>query len=783
MYSFAQTFYIDKAAVKSAPSVLLTSVKLYFKRKPKATNNRSGIVNPGVVIGISETDSSYSPDSARIIKGTTVRLSYDQVNALADASVASVFTFDAPVSVASDRFYAIAIKFEDPDFELWQNVQGDRLVNTNTPSPGASGTSDGKFYQFNNYSAPLAMNNVDLKYKVSIAKFAANTVTIDLIPKSQEFIKYSTMTSPMLSGEYVYQDFGGHANGALGANVTFYATGTINVASNSTIVTGSATVGFITNGLAVGDFIVITDGTAGNTDVVQVDQIISNTSINIATKPSFTANGVYYKKTVVAKYFTTDKPSDEVIFTDSTANATAYFTNTSIQTAAITNGGTGYANGDTLEVSGGGSTSNAYATITTDGSGVINRLNFTNVGLGFTTTPTTTITTVGGASATFTYTIGSLIRGRSSQSRLKLQQVNNRKTKFIKPKVGISLPPSAKATYTMNFSNTAYNLDNNREVRGENDKIKELNYDAVIASRSNEVLNGTNLFSDANSKKRSGKIRVKIDMADSGNSSVSSFSSPLIFDNKLELLTMRADINNDVTGEEGRYGNAACKHITKRITFGEGKAAEDLKVFINAYRPPNTDIKIYAKVHNSSDPEPFDDKGWSLLEVEYGVDQVSNQNTPTDMREYGYGLSSYPTLDAVLTGTFQTQGNTQVVGVGSLANTELVANDLVRIYDPLFPENYEIAVVANTTNTTVFDITTNLVNLNVNNISGLKVDKVKHKYSVFNNTSGDNVARYYSTTMVPYDKFDSYSLKVVLLSSDGIAVPRVDDIRSLGVSA
>ncbi len=329
MYSFAQTFYIDKAAVKSAPSVLLTSVKLYFKRKPKATNNRSGIVNPGVVIGISETDSSYSPDSARVIKGTTVRLSYDQVNALADASVASVFTFDAPVSVASDRFYAIVIKFEDPDFELWQNVQGDRLVNTNTPSPGASGTSDGKFYQFNNYSAPLAMNNVDLKYKVSVAKFAANTVTVDLIPKSQEFVKYSTMTAPMLSGEYVYQDFGGHANGALGANVTFYATGTINVASNSTVVVGSATVGFATNGLAVGDFIVITDGTAGNTDVVQVDQIISNTSINIATKPSFTANSVYYKKTVVAKYFTTDKLSDEVIFTDSTANATAYFTNTS----------------------------------------------------------------------------------------------------------------------------------------------------------------------------------------------------------------------------------------------------------------------------------------------------------------------------------------------------------------------------------------------------------------------------------------------------------------------
>jgi hypothetical protein len=116
-------------------------------------------------------------------------------------------------------------------------------------------------------------------------------------------------------------------------------------------------------------------------------------------------------------------------------------------------------------------------------------------------------------------------------------------------------------------------------------------------------------------------------------------------------------------------------------------------------------------------------------------------------------------------------------------NTEILPNDLVRIYDPLFPDNYEIVVVASTTNTTVFDITTNLSNLSVDNLSGLKVDKVKHKYSVFNNTVADNVARYYSSTMVPYDKFDSYSLKVVLLSSDGISIPRVDDIRSLGVSA
>lgn len=783
MYSFAQTFFIDKAAIKNAPSVLLTSVKLYFKRKPKATNNRSGITNPGVVISICETDSAYSPDAARIIKGSTVRLPFNQISALADASVPSVFTFDAPVSVPADRFYGILIKFEDPDYELWQNVQGDRLVNTNIPSPGASGTSDGKFYQFNNYSSPLPMNNVDLKYKVSVAKFNANTITVDLVPKSQEFIKYSSMTTPMLSGEFVYQDFGGHANGEVGSNVTFYAPGTINVSSNSTIVTGTA-VGFQSNNLKVGDYIVITDGTLDKTDVVKVEQIVSNTSIRIDTKPSFSANNVYYKRTVVAKYFTVDKLSDEVILTDSTANSTAYFTNTAIQTAVISNGGTGYTNGDILTVSGG--TIDAKATIRTNGSGVITGLNFTNTGGGFTTTPTSAVANSSGgattgSSAIFTYTIGSLIRSRTSKSRIKMDLVSDRKTKFIKPKIGISLPPSAKATYTVNFSNTTYAIDQARAAFTENDKLRELRYDAILASRSNEVQNTTNLFKDNKDEYRSGKIQVKVDMAESANSDTSSFVSPLIFDNKLELLTMRAIINNDATGEEGRYGNAACKHITKRVSFGEGKSAEDLKVFINAYRPPNTDIKVYAKVHNSSDPEPFDDKSWTLLEVEYGGSHVSNPDSPNDMREYGYGLTQFPTLDITLTGTFNTQSNTQIVGSGSLANTELIDGDLIRIYDPLFPDNYEIAVVANTTSNTVFDITTPLTTLSL--ADGLKIDKVKHKYSVFNNISGDNVARYYSSTMVPYDKFDSYALKIVLLSSDGVAVPRVDDVRSLGVSA
>ena len=47
------------------------------------------------------------------------------------------------------------------------------------------------------------------------------------------------------------------------------------------------------------------------------------------------------------------------------------------------------------------------------------------------------------------------------------------------------------------------------------------------------------------------------------------------------------------------------------------KFAEDLLVFLTAYRPANTDIKVFARIHNSDDPEAFDDKDWTMLEPSF----------------------------------------------------------------------------------------------------------------------------------------------------------------------
>jgi len=45
MYVISQTFFVDRNACQGSDNAFLTSVDLYFKKKPSATNNSSGITN------------------------------------------------------------------------------------------------------------------------------------------------------------------------------------------------------------------------------------------------------------------------------------------------------------------------------------------------------------------------------------------------------------------------------------------------------------------------------------------------------------------------------------------------------------------------------------------------------------------------------------------------------------------------------------------------------------------------------------------------------------------
>jgi hypothetical protein len=305
--------------------------------------------------------------------------------------------------------------------------------------------------------------------------------------------------------------------------------------------------------------------------------------------------------------------------------------------------------------------------------------------------------------------------------------------------------------------------------------------------------------------------------------------------------------------------------LTTKVNFSQGRLAEDLLVYLTAYRPSNTEIKVYARIHNSSDNEAFDDKDWTLLEQVDGIGVYSSKTNQSDYIEYTYNFPQYPNTASLLAGSVSIkQGNDAVTGTCTTFTSTLSNNDLIKIYSPLFNDNYIVCVVNNIVNNTSLNIrrsfgdltanltgtvsvnttstnvtgtstlfTTNFSNgdfiavwntgsvyevkkinvvsnstsMNVDSVftfanttsfysgleantftnsvsgTGFLIEKLAYKNQAFNNKLNDNVVRYHSTSMIEYDGYDTFQIKVILLSDNQYVVPKVDDIRAIGVSS
>ena len=261
---------------------------------------------------------------------------------------------------------------------------------------------------------------------------------------------------------------------------------------------------------------------------------------------------------------------------------------------------------------------------------------------------------------------------------------------------------------------------------------------------------------------------------------INDFVSPNIGSLKDIVLT-RYVINNDYTNENTKYGNAYSKHITTKVNLEANVAAEDIQVYLNAYRPNGTDLKVFAKIYNNLDLDAFDDKDWTLLEQKSSAVNAFSKNK-NDIIEYSFGFAQYPNTEFTSNGYVSTViDQSNVVGTSTTFTTDYAADDLVKIYPVLFPNNYIVAVVNNVTNNTLLTLKSNISNTSITG-SGLKIDKLEYKYQAFNDITTDNVVRYYSSSMSEFDKFNSFKLKIVFLTNNNYSIPFVDSMRAVAVS-
>jgi hypothetical protein len=688
----------------------------------------------------------------------------------------------------------------------------------------------------NNFVSIVISNNVTI--------LSNNTIRIDCPAYPMEYVyfdKKSSLTDDVVYGDFIYQHQPYYPGSKATPATVSVTDGSILVNTNLSYVLSDNTTFDFEKLFEFGRYpeyitVISLNHNGSGAHLVNVRLIagLANNTMIVKEPFTFSNSGAYFFKSPVARLYSKTRPyisghtKDLIVLSDSNANSSCRFVNDAIVGYTVVSGGSAYANSDYVVVSGFEAVPNevmggysARANVETYANGTIRYLYFSNGGAGFVNTSditylvlnsSATNSTGTGANLTFSantylypqfqnqnnYFKAAKIVNFDAQQMLPVLQINNPmgtvyslKYKSLYHSIPSANTISARTWLVDSVSDAAIELDVKNNVLHNFGSGKH----PAIVSRSNQFVIGYANGSIPNTSivgtYFSNTAKFIIDAFSNNDFAGCSFEP-----SDLNSYYAKYNINNDYTNEHQNYGNAFAKHVTTKINFANGQSAEDLLVFIQAYRPQNTDIKVYARVHNATDTEAFDDKDWSLLEQVDGIGVFSSLTNPADRVEMTFGFPAYPntTIAANTTNATPTQGllagvvttqlnNNAIVGVGTTFSSNLAANDIVKIYQPLFPNaDYMIAVVNNVVNNTVFNIRTAVSN-NSLVASGMKVAKVYYPYQVFKNITNDNVARYYSQSKVEYDTFDTWQLKIVLLSPNDYVVPKIDDVRAVGVTA
>lgn len=688
-FNYAQTFFIDPARVNGADVVYVTSVNLFFKRKPDSTYSSQLRPDPGVSVSICPVSDS-TPDLASYNRSNIAYKPASSITSSTSSLVANKFNFARPFVLNTGRRYAIVIGFDGNEpFDLWTSIAGDvDLVRGNRVS-NDSGYIDGFFYQITNGRDLTALRGTDLTFEVNVAKFSDLDVSYTVVNDDYEFltVDQTTQTGTFLGGELLYQE-------------TSNSTGTVSAVKGSTSLTGNGT--YFVADYNVNDVIILQSGT--DRAALFINSIASNTSLTLKGSIPFTNTVATHMNAVTAMLMDYDSFNSTMVLNKSTA-----------------------------------------------------------------------------ANSAFKFTAGETLIGVDSHASIDITSVDDQATMVYKPTHTIATPAKTSVTLSPVFANTSYNYNAANIFDVENGKTKILDsYPAIVASRSNEVTNSTNL--QANTAK---SVSETIHMV-----SENSYASPMVPLSGMVFDTYGPDINNDSTNEHKNYGNARSKYVSKRFDLTDAQSAEDLRVFLTAYRPGGTTIEVYAKLYNPLDGDTFEAKDWTKLELT----SVANNSVYSDISNRGdtvnleYAIPGYHS-GTTANGTFTTTlSSSLVTGTSGAVNTAIAVGDVVRIYNPLIPENYCITTVT-ASNTTTFSIsgdspsTTTIANSSLVS-TGMKVDVVStYKNSAFVDPQNYNIVRYYNSAGAVLTTYRTFAIKIVLLAEKDYVAPVVFDMRAIALSA
>jgi len=88
-------------------------------------------------------------------------------------------------------------------------------------------------------------------------------------------------------------------------------------------------------------------------------------------------------------------------------------------------------------------------------------------------------------------------------------------------------------------------------------------------------------------------------------------------------------------GEDKKSGgNSNVRYITRKVNLADGFDSGDLRVYVTAYKPSGSNVRVYYKLLSISDPDAFEDKNYQLMTQLNNTNFVSNSYD--DYREISY---------------------------------------------------------------------------------------------------------------------------------------------------
>jgi hypothetical protein len=220
------------------------------------------------------------------------------------------------------------------------------------------------------------------------------------------------------------------------------------------------------------------------------------------------------------------------------------------------------------------------------------------------------------------------ITGAKSGATAVISSIDNQQLNTLVPKVPQIIYANTNVSWAARTSSSAGVISSTYESIDIGDENSFLDEAKAVYSKTNE-----SGISAVSGSKKTLTLRATVTTTDPN-------VSPVFDTTRCNSIVLGNIINNDITDEHKEVGSSQARYITRPVELTDGNEAEDLKVFVTAWKPSGADVKVYARIHNPSDPEGIDDKDFTPLTQITASNTFSDSVDTSDLKEFEFGFSA-----------------------------------------------------------------------------------------------------------------------------------------------